>query len=147
MVDWIDRAGKIAGSISTLVALLTLVLWKPVKGYAAKKKEQRRAEKMDASNFRDEVREMLKEIKRDLSALVEDVAELQCDRLGQAYDIWKTERGWCPADTKRRLCLMFKSYHNKGRNHLSENYESDIMGLPDSPAHMASQGRKVEGSI
>ena len=32
---------------------------------------------------------------------------------------------------------MYKSYHNKGRNHLSEHYEQDILRLKDRPCNKA----------
>ena len=39
------------------------------------------------------------------------------------------------------VCVMYKSYTAKGRNHLSVHYEKEILGLPDKPEDV---GRKDE---
>lgn len=40
---------------------------------------------------------------------------------------------YCPHSEKERLMKMYRRYHNMGRNHLSESYEQDIIGLPEDP--------------
>ena len=40
-------------------------------------------------------------------------------------------RGYCPVEDKRRLCDMHKAYRDRGLNHLADDWEHDIISLPD----------------
>ena len=124
-MDWINNAGKLAGSISAVIALLTLVLFKPIKNAIKKRREDRAMQK----KFQQLVLEKL-------DAITDDIADLQYERLSQAHDFY-TSQGWCPTSKKEQLCHMYKSYHHKGRNHLSEHYEQDILRLKDRPCNKA----------
>lgn len=121
MVNFIKSAGAIAGAISAVIALLTLILFKPVRAAILKRKAEREAEK----KFRKEVLDSLKEIK-------DDIGDLQYQSLAQAHDLY-TSQNWCPASTKQQLVTMHESYKRKGRNHLSEHYEEEILDLPEHP--------------
>ena len=114
MEQWITSAGAVAGAVTAVLALVA-ALWRPVK-----KMVKRRAE------FREMVLEKL-------DAIMDDIADLQYERLSQAHDYY-TGRGWSPTSKKDQLCRMYKSYTGKGRNHLSAHYEQDILSLPDKPA-------------
>lgn len=122
---WINNAGKLAGSISAVIALLTLVLFKPIKNAIKKRREDRDMQK-----------KFQKLVLEKLDAITDDIADLQYERLSQAHDFY-TSQGWCPTSKKEQLCNMYKSYHNKGRNHLSEHYEQDILKLKDRPCNKA----------
>ena len=124
-MDWINNAGKLAGSISAVIALLTLVLFKPIKNAIKKRREDRDMQK-----------KFQKLVLEKLDAITDDIADLQYERLSQAHDFY-TSQGWCPTSNKEQLCHMYKSYHNKGRNHLSEHYEQDILKLKDRPCNKA----------
>ena len=124
-MDWINNAGKLAGSISAVIALLTLVLFKPIKNAIKKRREDRDMQK-----------KFQKLVLEKLDAITDDIADLQYERLSQAHDFY-TSQGWCPTSKKEQLCHMYKSYHNKGRNHLSEHYEQDILKLKDRPCNTA----------
>ena len=124
-MDWINNAGKLAGSISAVIALLTLVLFKPIKNTIKKRREDRDMQK-----------KFQKLVLEKLDAITDDIADLQYERLSQAHDFY-TSQGWCPTSKKEQLCHMYKSYHNKGRNHLSEHYEQDILRLKDRPCNKA----------
>ena len=124
-MDWINNAGKLAGSISAVIALLTLVLFKPIKNPIKKRREDRDMQK-----------KFQKLVLEKLDAITDDIADLQYERLSQAHDFY-TSQGWCPTSKKEQLCHMYKSYHNKGRNHLSEHYEQDILKLKDRPCNKA----------
>lgn len=112
--------GKAAGSVSAILGLGTL-LFKPVR----KRMQARKA-------FREELSTSLKQINRALEGLSDDIADLQYERLSQAQDFY-TSRGWCPGAKKEMLCKMHASYRAKGRNHLSEHYEEEILRLADKP--------------
>lgn len=114
MEQWITSAGAVAGAVTAVLALVA-ALWRPVKRMLKK---------------RAEFREMVLE---KLDAIMDDIADLQYERLSQAHDYY-TGRGWCPTSKKDQLCRMYKSYTGKGRNHLSAHYEQDILSLPDKPA-------------
>lgn len=121
--------GKAAGSVSAILGLGAL-LFKPVR----KRMQARKA-------FREELSTSLKQINRALKGLSDDIADLQYERLSQAQDFY-TSRGWCPGAKKEMLCKMHASYRAKGRNHLSEHYEEEILLLADKPP----QGEKGRGT-
>lgn len=120
-MDWINNAGKLAGSISAVIALLALVLIKPIKKAAARRMEAEEAQQRFQA-----------EVLAKLNAITDDIADLQYERLSQAHDFYTTQ-GWCPTSKKEQLCTIYKSYHGKGRNHLSAHYEKDILSLADKP--------------
>lgn len=121
MMEWIEQAGRIAGAVSALLALLAAVLIKPVMSM----RRNRRQRAADEATFRASVLDKL-------DGITSDVADLQYERLSQAHDFY-TGRGWCPTSKKTQLCQMYKSYTGKGRNHLSKHYEQEILDLPDKP--------------
>lgn len=120
-MDWINNAGKLAGSISAVIALLTLALFRPIKTAVQKRRDEKAAQ-----------RKFQAEVLAKLDAITDDIADLQYERLSQAHDFYTTQ-GWCPTSKKEQLCTMYKSYHGKGRNHLSTHYEKDILSLADKP--------------
>lgn len=124
----INDMGKAAGSVSAILGLGAL-LFKPVR----KRMQARKA-------FREELSTSLKQINRALEGLSDDIADLQYERLSQAQDFY-TSRGWCPGAKKEMLCKMHASYRAKGRNHLSEHYEEEILRLADKPP----QGERERG--
>lgn len=120
-MDWINNAGKLAGSISAVIALLALVLIRPIKTAVQKRRDEKAAQQ-----------KFQVEVLAKLDAITDDIADLQYERLSQAHDFYTTQ-GWCPTSKKEQLCTMYKSYHGKGRNHLSTHYEKDILSLADKP--------------
>ena len=121
MEAFINNAGAIAGSISAILALIGLLLIKPIKKRIARKKQEKK-EEMD---FR-------KLVLEKLDGITDDVADLQYERLSQAHDFYMSQ-GWCPTSKKNQLCNMYQSYTGKGRNHLSAHYEQEILCLADRP--------------
>lgn len=121
MQNTILSAGEIAGAISAIIALVALLLINPVRNHV----KSRRTEREEAAAFR-------KIVLEKLNGIVDDVADLQYERLSQAHDFY-TSQGWCPTSKKTQLCNMYQSYTGKGRNHLSARYEQEILGLPDKP--------------
>ena len=61
-----------------------------------------------------------------------DISMLLWDRLQQAHSYFM-ERGWASAAEKERLIAMHKAYQDRGRNHLSASFESDLLKLPERP--------------
>ena len=122
MMEWIIEAGKVAGALSAIIALISLLLYKPV---IKPRLEKRRKEKEETEKFR-------KIVLEKLDGMLDDIADLQYERLSQAHDFYM-ERGWCPTSKKMQLCNMYKSYTSKGRNHLSAHYEREILDLADKP--------------
>ena len=125
----INDMGKAAGSVSAILGLGAL-MFKPVR----KRMQARKA-------FREELSMSLKQINRALGGLSDDIADLQYERLSQAQDFY-TSRGWCPGAKKEMLCKMHASYRAKGRNHLSEHYEEEILRLADKPPQ-GEKGREI----
>ena len=62
----------------------------------------------------------------------DDLAILTWAFLQQAHDRYMRQ-GWCSTAEKEQITAMHKSYVAKGRNHLSETYEADILALPEHP--------------
>lgn len=143
METLINDTGKLAASISAIIALLALVLFNPIKSRIQRKREALRkakeerkkaeaAAREEAAAFRREVREALLKIDKTLVTLTDDIGDLQYERLSQAHEFY-TAQGWCPGSKKEMLCQMHKSYRAKKRNHLSEHYEEDMLNLPSKP--------------
>ena len=153
-MNWLKEAAAVAGYISAIAGVTALLLINPLKGFAQKRKEKKRRAEEEAARketaarkaeeeFRQEMRDALKEIKDKLEAVNDDIGDLQYERLSQAHDFY-TERGWCPSSKKQQLCVMHKSYRDKGRNHLSERFEEDILGLDDKPQGMSGSDYRVD---
>lgn len=124
MEEFVISMGKLAGAIMSVIALFTLIAWKPYTAHRAKVKAKEEAEKQAQQEFQQKVLEGIKSIS-------EDVGDLQCDRLTRAHDYY-VALGYCPGDTKQALCKMHASYRSKGRNHLTASYEEDILDLPNT---------------
>lgn len=122
MDDILINAGKYASAASAVIALVALVAWKP---YAARRKAKR--ERLEAARRNEETYKAT--VLEKLDSIIEDVGDLQCDRLTQAHDFY-VAKGYCPSTTKQVLVDMHQSYRAKGRNHLCNHYEEDILALP-----------------
>ena len=105
-MEAIKEAGAVASAIGAILALISPLIVKLYK--------------------------LLKRIDKKLDGLSEDVGDLQYERLSQAQDFY-VSRGWCPGAKKEMLIKMHKSCRSRGRNHLSEHYEDEILRLPDKP--------------
>ena len=122
MDDILINAGKYASAISAVIALVALVAWKPIATRRKAKREKAEAERRTQQDFQDKVL-------AGIESISQDVGDLQCDRLTQAHDFYVTQ-GYCPSTTKQVLVAMHQSYRAKGRNHLCNHYEEDILSLP-----------------
>lgn len=117
IVSW----GQVASAIVAILGLVSLTLIKPLRAAA----KHRRDEADSRKAFQ-------REVLGKLDAVASDIGDLQYERLAQAYDFYM-DRGWCPASKKEQLCQMHRSYKAKGRNHLTDMYEADILALPERP--------------
>lgn len=142
-MEQINEWGGIAGSLSAILGLLALILFNPIKRHIQRKREERKklkeerlkaeqAARDDAAAFRKEMRDAMARIDKTLVTLTDDIGDLQYERLSQAQEFY-TAQGWCPGSKKEMLCQMHKSYRAKGRNHLSEHYEEEILKLDSKP--------------
>lgn len=130
-VDQINDWGKIAGSISAIIAL-TALIFGPIKRRVLARKTARDEARKAETDFRAQMRHGLDEINGKLAALSDDIGDLQYERLAQAQEFYAA-RGWCTGAKKQMLIKMHESYRKKGRNHLSEHYEEEILNLADKP--------------
>ena len=131
-MQFLDNAGQVAASVSAILALLGLVFFTPVKKRINARKAKKAEAVKEQKAFRAELRQSLEKITTVLDGLSNDIGDLQYERLSQAQDFY-TSRGWCPGAKKERLCKMHASYRARGRNHLSEHYEEEILRLADKP--------------
>lgn len=120
--------GDYAKAITAILALLAVILVRPIK--AAWKKHQENLE--EEKRFRKAVFDRLDSIDASIKNLVDDMGDMQYEHLAQAHDFY-TSQGWCPSTTKQQLCNMHKSYKAKKRNHLSDAYEEEILKLKEHP--------------
>lgn len=121
MNELIQQVGAIASAISSVLALVTVVLVRPIRSRQSKTEEQQQ----ERAKFRIE-------LMKKLDAVIDDIGDLQYERLSQSHDFYM-DRGWCPASKKDQLCNMHKSYVAKGRNHLTQHYEQELLALPNNP--------------
>jgi len=128
MEDTVLRAGDIAKAVSAILALLAVILWRPIKAAYKRHKDDQKAE----AEFRKMMIARLDSIDSNISALIDDMGDMQYVSLAQAHDFY-TGQGWCPSSTKQQLCQMHKSYSAKGRNHLGDRYEEEILALREHP--------------
>ena len=131
-MQFLDNAGQVAASVSAILALLGLVFFTPVKKRIKARKAKKAEAVKEQKAFRAELRQSLEKITAVLNGLSDDIGDLQYERLSQAQDFY-TSRGWCPGAKKEMLCKMHASYRARGRNHLSEHYEEEILRLADKP--------------
>lgn len=127
-MDTVLKAGDIAKAISAIIALLAVILWRPIKAAYKRHKDEQKAE----AEFRKMMLARLDSIDSNISALIDDMGDIQYESLAQAHEFY-TGQGWCPSSTKQQLCQMHKSYSAKGRNHLSDRYEEEILALREQP--------------
>lgn len=131
-VQWLEQYGEAAGYISTILGLMALILVKPIMHWVRKRREEKEKAHKDVLDFRKEMRDALAKIDAAMAGVSDDIGDLQYERLSQAQDFY-VARGWCPGSKKEMLCRMHQSYRAKGRNHLSEHYEEEILRLADKP--------------
>lgn len=127
-MDTVLKAGDIAKAVSAVLALLAVILWRPIKAAYNRHKDEKKAE----AEFRKMMIARLDSIDNNISALIDDMGDMQYESLAQAHDFY-TGQGWCPSSTKQQLCQMHKSYSAKGRNHLGDRYEEEILALKEHP--------------
>ena len=143
-MQFLDNAGQVAASISAILALLGLIFFTPVKNRLKKRKRAKAEAAAEQKAFRAELRQSLEKITTARGGLSDDIGDLQYERLSQAQDFYAS-RGWCPGAKKEMLCKMHASYRARGRNHLSEHYEEEILRLPDKPPER--KGQKYENQL
>ena len=127
-MDTVLKAGDIAKALSAIIALLAVILWRPIKAAYKRHKDEQKAE----AEFRKMMIARLDSIDSNISALIDDMGDMQYESLARAHDFY-TGQGWCPSSTKQQLCQMHKSYSTKGRNHLGDRYEEEILALREHP--------------
>lgn len=128
MEQHILQWGDYAKAISAILALVALILVRPIKAAWKQHKNDKEEEKA----FRKAVFSRLDSIDASIKNLVDDMGDMQYEHLAQAHDFY-TSQGWCPSTTKQQLCNMHKSYKAKKRNHLSDAYEEEILKLREHP--------------
>ena len=123
MNDWIVTIGGWAVQIVTIGgAIIAIYAWfaKPLK----------------------QLRTAVAEIKSDVSDVKDDTGDLLCDMLTQAQDCY-VRKGYCSGSDKKRLCDMHKRYRELGRNHLADNWEKNLLELPEKPVRKPARKKEV----
>jgi flagellar biosynthesis/type III secretory pathway M-ring protein FliF/YscJ len=128
MLDSIIHAGQIAAAISGIIALVTLIIWKPiVRPLIARNKK--RAE--DEEKFRREMRDGQKTMISRLDALGCDVTNVLRYQLQTSHNEYM-RRGWATAAEKNDYNDLYTRYSEEGKhNGLHKQYLVDIVSLPE----------------
>lgn len=71
-------------------------------------------------------------ISKPIEVIKEDTAVLLWNSLTREHDDF-IRKGYCPRADKERLVAMHERYRKRGRNHLADTFEQDILSLPDAP--------------
>lgn len=79
--------------------------------------------------------DVIKVKQENIEGITEDILR---DRLMQCHD-YHMRKGYCPQAEKMRFQELFASYKARGLNHLMENYEEEIMELPERDGHGCTQ--------
>ena len=106
---WLEELGKWAAIAAGLIGFYRLVV-KPIH----------------------DIKSSVKAVDDKVVVVQDDVADMQCDRLNQAYDYY-VHKGFCPKDAKDRLSDMCDKYCKRGRNHIAPHYREILLNLPDNP--------------
>lgn len=61
------------------------------------------------------------------------IAELQRDNIERAYCMFVVEHGYCPSGMKEAISDTFKSYKERGYNHIAENRVEELIAMPEFP--------------
>jgi flagellar biosynthesis/type III secretory pathway M-ring protein FliF/YscJ len=128
MLDSIIHAGQIAAAISGIIALVTLIIWKPiVRPLIARNKK--RAE--DEEKFRREMRDGQKTMISRLDALGCDVTNVLRYQLQTSHNEYM-RRGWATAAEKNDYNDLYTRYSEEGKhNGLHKQYLVDVVSLPE----------------
>lgn len=78
-MQWLTSAGGIAGSISAVLALLTAILFKPIRNIQKRRKQKA----IDEAAFREEIRNAIAELKTELTHVKEDIKTDEKDSIRQ----------------------------------------------------------------
>ena len=74
----------------------------------------------------------LDEIKAGLTALDDQVATVQREKMSWAYTYYGVKRKPVPQVTKSSLCDMYDQYTKQGKhNHIPQDFKAKIMAAPD----------------
>ena len=71
-------------------------------------------------------------IVKPIRGIQQDTELLLWGALTRDHDYY-TKLGYCPVADKKRLVSMHKRYRERGLNHLADDWENDIISLPDCP--------------
>jgi hypothetical protein len=122
MKEAVLTGGQLASAIMAVMGLIAYFAGKPIMARIKARKARIEADRAAQAEFQRQVLDGIKSIG-------EHVGDLQCDRLTAAHDHFMA-LGYCPDTTKQWLCDMHRSYKSKGRNHIADSYEADIISLP-----------------
>ena len=132
--DWIVWAVGVGTAVVVIFKLIVYPITKPLDDLKAQMEEN----KKDLKAMNGDIKSLKETTEKKLSILESDTGDVLCDRLSQSHEMW-VRRKYCPHSEKERLMKMYRRYHDMGRNHLSDSYEQDIIGLPEDPPVPASR--------
>lgn len=128
---WFSEVAKwvavIAGIVTGVISVVKLIA-RPLKSIDRK---------IDTVNSK------VDSVDKKVDVVQDDVADIQCHLLNQAYDDHVENKGWCSRDEKDRLSDMCDKYTNRGHNHLREQYAETLLKLPEKPPARRAARKKA----
>lgn len=128
--EWLKTWWAYLTLLGTIAGTIYAKLIVPVVKRQKEKKKVKEAQQQKILDTLADIKAELKDIRKDVSALGDDVGTLQHDRLQQGYRYYM-KRGWCESAQKESLTAMFDAYTARGRNHLYASYRQDLEDLPE----------------
>lgn len=119
MTEWILQLGGYVTAVAGMLAAVNQWLVKPMKKFWAAEV----SEKIDRLDAR------VRSIEKTLTTTQNDVSDMLADQLAKAH-AEAMHRGWCSDAEKRRYVDLHKRYTARGHNHLTAQYEEDLLRLP-----------------
>lgn len=122
------HAGQLATAISGIIALVTLIVWKPIVRPLIAHNRKRT---QDDAAFRREMLDGQKTMISRLGALSGDVTNILRYQLQTSHNEY-LRRGWATAAEKQDYQDLYTRYSEEGKhNGLQKQYLVDVVSLPE----------------
>ncbi|OPY85126.1 MAG: hypothetical protein A4E65_00183 [Syntrophorhabdus sp. PtaU1.Bin153] len=132
----IETILKISAAITAAILGWMAVL-KPLLAARKEKKHRRQdaIEKVlsDDKAYRRLVLDKLDALDGRFVVMDKIIADLQRDNIERAYCMFVVEHGYCPSGMKEAISDTFKSYKERGYNHIAKNRVDELIALPEFP--------------
>ena len=122
------HAGQLATAVSGIIALVMLIIWKPIVRPLIARNRKRA---QDEETFRRDMRDGQKKMLSRIDALGSDVTNILRYQLQTSHNEY-LRRGWATAAEKQDYQDLYTRYSEEGKhNGLQKQYLVDVVSLPE----------------